>query len=100
MSLESRIRRIETSRQLKPKQTKYVISGSVSEGRRLTREYESKGYAVSTIIAQGVDFSKWPPAEQGGENLIIGNEVDEVIFPPEFHIGSHDHGPEHTLETP
>jgi len=54
MSLESRIRRIETSRQLKPRQTMYVMSGSVAEGRRLTREYESKGYDVSTIIAQGV----------------------------------------------
>jgi hypothetical protein len=90
MSLESRIRRIEASLQLKPRQTKYVISGSIAEGRRLAREYESKGYAVSTIIAQGVDFTAWPEPFHGADTVTTGFEVDDIQFPPDYHIDKGD----------
>ena len=86
MSLESRIRKIEAKQKQRHSQTYTVMSGSVAEGMRLTRELQEQGLDVITLIFQGLDPSTFPPPLVHDPYLIEGVEVDELTFPEPFHI--------------
>jgi len=90
MSLEARIRKIERELVQQGRPLHTIITGSVAEGQRLAEEWRNKGYDVSLIIAQGVDFTAWPEPFHGADTVTTGFEVDDIQFPPDYHIDKGD----------